>query len=407
MAIVHVAFKSSSQAPPAAAHAHYIARDGQYVERGGVELVESGNMPEFAQTDPHSFWVAADTHERANGRTYTELQIALPRELDPAQRQDLAREATRELLGDRFAYTLAVHVPLAKDNIDQPHMHLMFSERAVTEATREMPEERFFKRNGAKKDPEWNDRNKPEEVREKWVEMMNGAMQKAGIEQRLDARSWIEQGRGDLASLREEKTLQGYGPEAIERHAEIDQLRQQRAELPPPHLDQAAAIQHLEQQAEQQIGKVQERETQELSRLDKLIAAAREFAHEVKDRTVAFAKDIKERAGSLFGKEPQEEQAKAGKEQEQARPPTPEMQARLDELLGGFHRRMEAQQSVEARLSDFGNRMDAQAKQQEQAQALTRQQQEQTLKQGQEQTKTKEPEVEQEHSHGFGLGIGR
>ena len=43
------------------------------------------------------------------------------------------------------------------------------------------------------------------------------------------------------------------------------------------------------------------------------------------------------------------------------------MQARLDELLGGFHRRMEAQQSVEAKLADFGNRMDA--KQQEQAQA--------------------------------------
>ena len=34
-------------------------------------------------------------------------------------------------------------------------------------------------RNGAKKDPAWNDRNKPEEVRERWVEMMNGAMQKA------------------------------------------------------------------------------------------------------------------------------------------------------------------------------------------------------------------------------------
>jgi hypothetical protein len=100
MAIVHVAFKSSSQAPPAAAHAQYLARDGQYQERGGLELVESGNMPEFAQADPRSFWVAADAHERANGRTYTELQIALPRELDPAQRQELAREATRELLGD-------------------------------------------------------------------------------------------------------------------------------------------------------------------------------------------------------------------------------------------------------------------------------------------------------------------
>jgi hypothetical protein len=299
MAIVHVAFKSSSQAPPAAAHAQYIARDGQYQERGGLELVESGNMPEFAQANPHSFWVAADAHERANGRTYTELQIALPRELDPAQRQELAREATRELLGDRFAYTLAVHTPLAKDNIEQPHMHLMFSERAVTEATREIPEERFFKRNGAKKDPEWNDRNKPEEVREKWVEMMNAAMERHGHiqdpSQRLDARSWAEQGRGDLASLREEKTLRGDGPEAMERHGEIDQLRMERAELPPPHLDRAGAIQHLEQQAGQRIAGVEERTAQELSRLDKLIAAARELATEVKERTVAAAQNVAER----------------------------------------------------------------------------------------------------------------
>ncbi len=405
MAIVHVAFKSSSQAPPAAAHAQYIARDGQYVERGGVELVEYGNMPDFAQVDPHSFWVAADAHERANGRTYTELQIALPRELEPAQRQELAREATRELLGDRFAYTLAVHVPLAKDNIDQPHMHLMFSERVVDPNTQSLSEDRFFKRNGAKKDPEWNAREKPMEVREKWVEMMNSAMERHGQEQRLDARSWVNQGREDLAELVEPKLLAGSEAEARQLHAHVDGLREQRAELPAPYLSQDKVIEHWEQAAEKQIAQVQEREAQELSRLDRLIAAAREFAHEVKDRTVAFAKDIKERAGSLFGKEPQEEQAKAGKEQEQARPPTPEMQARLDELLGGFHRRMEAQQSVDARLSDFGNRMDA--KQQEQAQALARQQQEQALKQGQEQTKSKEPEVAQEHSHGFGLGIGR
>jgi hypothetical protein len=398
MAIVHVAFKSSSTAPPAAAHAQYIAREGQYQQRGGLELVESGNMPEFAQADPHSFWVAADAHERANGRTYTELQIALPRELETAQRQELARDVARELLGDRFAYTLAVHSPLAKDNIDQPHMHLMFSERVVDSNTQSLSEDRFFKRNGAKKDPEWNARDKPMEVREKWVEMMNAAMERHGQEQRLDARSWEEQGRPDLASLREEKTLQGFGSEAMERHAEIDEQRRQRAELPAPHLSQEKVIEHWEQTADKQIAEVQEREARELSRLDKLIAAAREFAHEVKDRTVAFAKDIKERAGSLFGKEPQEEQAKAAPEkdqaQEQARPPTPEMQARLDELLGGFHQRMEAQQSVEARLADFGNRMD------------TKLQQEQDLKQGQEQTKGKEPEIEQEHSHGFGLGIG-
>lgn len=37
------------------------------------------------------------------------------------QRIELAREATREFIGDRFAYTMAVHTPLAQDNIEQPH----------------------------------------------------------------------------------------------------------------------------------------------------------------------------------------------------------------------------------------------------------------------------------------------
>jgi hypothetical protein len=407
LAIVHVVMKSSSTAPPAAAHAQYIARDGQYQQRGGLELVESGNMPEFARENPQSFWEAADAHERKNGRAYTELQIALPRELAPEQRHELARETARELMGERFAYTLAVHTPLAKDNIEQPHMHLMFSERVVDSNTQTLSEEQFFKRNGAKKDPEWNSRDKPMEVREKWVEMMNAAMERHGHDQRLDARSWADQGRPDLAELIEPKLLAGSEAEARALHAHVDGLREQRAELPAPHLTADKVIELWERGAEQQIAQVQEREARELSRLDKLIAAAREFAHEVKDRTVAFAKDIKERAGSLFGNAPQEEQAKAVSEkdqaQEQARPPTPEMQARLDELLGGFHRRMEAQQSVEAKLADFGNRMDTRLHQ-EQAQALARQQQEQALKQQQEQAKTKEPEIEREHSRGFGIG---
>jgi hypothetical protein len=407
LAIVHVVMKSSSTAPPAAAHAQYIARDGQYQQRGGLELVESGNMPEFARENPHSFWEAADAFERKNGRAYTELQFALPRELAPEQRHELARETARELMGERFAYTLAVHTPLAKDNIEQPHMHLMFSERVVDSNTQSLSEDQFFKRNGAKKDPEWNSRDKPMEVREKWVEMMNAAMERHGHEQRLDARSWADQGRPDLAELVEPKLLAGSEAEARALHAHVDGLREQRAKLPAPHLSADKVIELWERGAEQQIAQVQEREARELSRLDKLIAAAREFAHEVKDRTVAFAKDIKERAGFLFGNAPQEEQAKAASEkdqaQEQVRPPTPEMQARLDELLGGFHRRMEAQQSVEARLSDFGNRMET--KQQEEAQTLARQQQEQILNQQQEQTKTKEPEIEREHSRGFGIGM--
>ena len=56
-------------------------------------------MPSFAREDPHSFWEAADAFERKNGRAYTELQIALPRELAPDERAELAREAARRLRG--------------------------------------------------------------------------------------------------------------------------------------------------------------------------------------------------------------------------------------------------------------------------------------------------------------------
>ncbi len=366
MAIVHVAFKSSSQAPPAAAHAHYIAREGQYQQRGGVELVESGNMPEFAQADPHAFWVAADTHERANGRTYTEVQIALPRELNRGEREELARQATRELLGDRFAYTMAIHTPLAQDNLDQPHMHLMFSERAVTEATREMPEERFFKRNGAKKDPAWNDRNKPEEVREKWVEMMNRAMQRAGHEQRLDARSWAAQGREDLAALVEPKLQGGEDREAQERRGQVEQLRRQREELPAPHLTQAAAIEKLEEQAEAEVARIEQRRDREVSILDKLIEKAKELAVEVKERAVTLARNVADRVDSLFGTGKREEKIEAApaEVQERASPPGPpppalSIEERLARKMAEMDGKLDSQEAIASKLGAIDKRVDA------------------------------------------------
>ncbi len=401
MAIVHVAFKSSSQAPPAAAHANYISREGQYQQRGGVELVESGNMPEFARDDPHAFWVAADTHERANGRTYTEVQIALPRELNKGQREELARQAARELLGDRFAYTLAVHVPLAQDNLDQPHMHLMFSERAIDETTRGLAEERFFKRNGAKKDPAWNARTKPEEVREKWVEMMNGAMQRAGLEQRLDARSWAEQGREDLASLREEKTLRGDGREALERHATIAEQRRQREQLPAPHLDPAAAMEKLEQQAEAEVARIEQRRDREVSILDKLIEKARELAADVKEKAVSLARNVVDRVDSLFGI--RERETETGKDLEQARPPTELIEEQLDRKLAALDKQLAFEESFDKQLANLDQRMEAAAKAQlEKERSPARE----VAPKQQEREKEKEQEQQIEIKRGRGHGMG-
>ena len=407
MAIVHVEMKSSSQAPPAAAHAAYIARENQYARRGGLELAESGNMPAFARDDPHRFWEAADAYERKNGRVYTELQIALPRELCSEERNELARETARELLGERFAYTLAVHTPLAKDNLDQPHLHLMFSERLIDERTRELGEEQFFKRNGAKKDPEWNSRDKPMEVRETWVAMMNAAMERHGHlhdpAQRLDPRSWADQGREDLAALVEPKLLAGSEAEARAVQAHVDGLRERRAELPGMHLSGAAAAEKLEQEAERQVEQVEARAAAELSRLDRLIAAARELAAEVKDRTVALAREIgqevRERAGSLFGKEPREEQAAADEKQEQARAGpepavAPEIRAQMNRGLQAFRESYEAHRRQREQAA-------AAAAKQEQARSLERAQEKDRSR---EQAKKVEREHDRGHGHSHGWG---
>ena len=171
-------------------------------------------------------------------------------------------------------------------------MHLMFSERVINSNTQSLSEDRFFKRNGAKKDREWTTTEKLVEVREKWVETMNAAMERQGHEQRLDHRSWEAQGRHDLAELVEPKLLGGNEAEARALHAHVDRLREQRAELPAPGLSVEVVADKIEERAEQKVAEVREREAQELSRLDKLIAAAREMAAEVKEHVEAVSQHV-------------------------------------------------------------------------------------------------------------------
>lgn len=135
----------------ACAHSNYIERQGKYAHRleTGERLVAtgSGNMPEWAQSSSQ-FWKAADEHERANGTTYREMEIALPRELDDKQKEKLVREWVKQEIGQQHAYTWAIHSPKASDGGEQPHVHLMFSERVMD--GHERGPEQFFKRYNSK-----------------------------------------------------------------------------------------------------------------------------------------------------------------------------------------------------------------------------------------------------------------
>ena len=98
-------------------------REGRYAADGEErEHVEHGHMPAWAQDDPHAYWQAADAHERANGRLYSEIQFALPRELDASGRRALAGAfAERVCGGERLPYTLALHRRRREGSASQAH----------------------------------------------------------------------------------------------------------------------------------------------------------------------------------------------------------------------------------------------------------------------------------------------
>ena len=194
-------------------HAAYIFREGHHARREELERLEAtevGNMPTWAQGEPLAFWRAADTHERANGTTYREMEIALPRELAAVERVELVRAFVAQEIGDRHAYQWAIHTPTrSSDGGEQPHVHLMFSERQVDGVER--GPDHYFKRANAKA-PEKGGARKGygaragekltreeragelQALRGRWEALANEQLARAGVAERIDMRSYATRG---------------------------------------------------------------------------------------------------------------------------------------------------------------------------------------------------------------------
>ncbi|MGR3979162.1 hypothetical protein FW754_16175 [Acinetobacter sp. 1207_04] len=137
---------------------HYITRTSHFKSykesvSEQIEFVKSGNLPSFAEGKPAEFWQAADVFERSNGRTCSSLVVALPKELNQAQRIELAEAFIAEFADRyRFPFSCAIHNHAGSiAGIEQPHLHLMYSERHVDGIDRSA--EQFFKRYNPK-DPQ-------------------------------------------------------------------------------------------------------------------------------------------------------------------------------------------------------------------------------------------------------------
>ena len=208
---VNVKTGSRSAGQSAAAKYDYISRIGKYGAACQDEVVhlESGSMPAFASSDARLYWAAADSHERSNGRLFRSLTAALPNSLDSAGRLDLARSFAAHVTAGELPYTLALHAGLSKKAgvADNPHLHLVFSERVNDGVARAA--EQWFRRaapkggdpatGGARKSERTKPRAWLEETRQAWAAEMNLAFDRAGVADRVTPESHAAQ----LARARE------------------------------------------------------------------------------------------------------------------------------------------------------------------------------------------------------------
>ena len=200
----------------ACAHADYISREGKYgTARLKEQLVytESGNLPQFTEGNARDYWQAADDFTRINGKTYYEIEAALPNELTHQENIELVHEFVALELGKDKAYTFAIHdKPAANDPTQsQVHVHIMFSNKMQDGIERSR--EKFFRRYdaaspdrmGARNDDRFNGKNQKgraaiAEVRQSWEKIINRAYEQRGMEQRVSCKSLADQRAEALAN---------------------------------------------------------------------------------------------------------------------------------------------------------------------------------------------------------------
>ena len=256
---LHARNGSRAKAQSARAAAAYIQRTAEY-GRDQDELVytESGHMPRWAEGEPTAYWAAADRHERANGRLFKGVEVALPLALTEEERRALAVGFAHHLTdGERLPYTLAIHTGEGTN----PHAHLLISERG-NDGLERSPEQWFRRFNaaapaqgGARKSRALQPKAWLEEARAAWAAQTNQALERAGHAVRIDHRSLEAQGIERLPSLHLGPTVQAMEARGIETERGTEarhrvQVNAEREQVTAELVQVNAALAELKSQQE-------------------------------------------------------------------------------------------------------------------------------------------------------------
>ncbi|MCA0248241.1 MAG: Ti-type conjugative transfer relaxase TraA [Proteobacteria bacterium] len=211
MAIYHLSMKpiSRKQGRSSVAAAAYRsgtvlvnARDGlihDYRRKAGVEhseiVLPDGVQAEWAK-DREWLWNAAEVAEtRKDARVAREVEVALPHELDAAERLELTRAFARDL-ANRYgvAVDFSIHAPHDDSDVRNHHAHIMMTTRKVESAG--LTDKTLLEREN-----KWllaNDlptsQMQMKDIRQAWEVHSNSALARAGHDIRIDHRSHRDRG---------------------------------------------------------------------------------------------------------------------------------------------------------------------------------------------------------------------
>lgn len=235
-----------------------------YAARGGVdytEILAPDHAPDWVR-DRSELWNRVEESEtRKNSQVAREVRVALPDELTHAQRVALVRDYAQTQFVDRgMVADIALHAPGREGDERNHHAHILLT-------TREVDTEGFTTKNR-----DWNKVEVLEGWREAWARDSNAALERAGIEDRVDHRTLVAQRDEalELASAARER-----GDEGAELHETVRAMSLDRPPLPQLSL---GAWQLKERGVE--------------------VAAVRVW-HEVKDRAAEVRQVVQELTGQV------------------------------------------------------------------------------------------------------------
>lgn len=199
MAIFHCQAKAISRATGRSATAAAAYRAGCRIEDTRTGEIhdyrnKKGATPheiitaDGTKIDRSELWNLAEAAEkRKDAKVAREWELALPEELSPEARTALALSFAKEL-ADRYgvAADVCIHEPGKNGDSRNHHAHILtttrtFSKGQLGEKTRIL-------------DRPMTSGKEVEKMREKWAELVNLSLEKAGLEARIDSRSLADQG---------------------------------------------------------------------------------------------------------------------------------------------------------------------------------------------------------------------